>query len=178
MEKNENLLYREVFHSTLRDIAPWLQWIAGIIMVFIVGGLIVIGPSATDLYLKYPFFVGSSLFFVGVYFKTTQATGEVVVSLSNLSIEQETWKELFSKKDLLYVAPGELSFPRTGSGVCARFQDENDQKRFEPCFIRPCHYTFGTYNGVVLITPKSKRAIFVPTKNPEELLKALKKMGE
>lgn len=177
MEKNENLLYREVFHSALRDIAPWLQWVAGIIMVFILGSLFFIGPSATNLYLKYPFYVGSSLFFLGVYFKTTQATGEVTVSLSSLCIEQEASKECFSKQDLLYAAPGELSFPRTGSGVCVRFYDKNSEKRFEPCFIRPCHYTlFATYNGVVLITPKSKRAIFIPTKNSEKLLEALEGM--
>ncbi|MBP7006149.1 hypothetical protein KBB27_03440 [Patescibacteria group bacterium] len=178
MEKNGDLLYREAFHSTLRDIAPWLQWIAGIIMVFIVGSLILIGPPATNLPLKPLFFAGATFFFVGVYVKTTRATGEVAVSSSGLCIEQEMQKELFSKQDLLYTAPGECIFGREG-GVFVRFQDESGQKQFQPCFIRPCHHAlFGVHKGVVLITPKSKRAIFVPTKNPEELLKALKKMGE
>lgn len=178
MSNNVSVFYEESFRSPLREASTWLQVLAILLALFIIGGLIAQLPWMTDAFIKPLFFGGFGCWFAGSFFKTTKSRSEIRVVSGALHIHQEEQEEIFAKKDITSISIGTLlSGGSFGISWMVRFQNESGREITTACFIKPHHFSWSkTSRGVVLITPKANRPIFIPTKQPEVLLEALLKI--
>lgn len=178
MSNNVSVFYKESFRSLLREASTWLQVSAILLALFIIGGLIAQLPWMTDAFIKPLFFAGFGCWFAGSFFKMTKSRAEIHVSSHELRIHQEGQEEIFTKKDITSVFIGTLSSGGSfGISWMVRFQNESGREVNTACFIKPHHFSWSkTSRGVVLITPKANRPIFIPAKQPEVLLEALLKI--
>ena len=179
MLNNVSVFYKESFRSPLREASTWLQTLAILLAVFIIAGLIAQLPWMTDAFIKPLFFTGFGCWFAGSFFKTTKSRAEIHVSSHELGIHQEGQEEIFTKKDIVSISVGTLSSGGSfGISWMVRFQNENGREVNTACLIKPHHFSWSkTSRGVVLITPKANRPIFIPTKQPDVLLEALSKIS-
>jgi len=183
MFKSPSLRYQEDFHSVLREISTWLWLLAAVLIIFIIGGLIMQISWMTEAFIKPFFFIFLGCIFAAVFFKTTKTRGRIEVLSHELKIYEEGEKETFRKKDIQYFSIGELSKGRSSLDAHTRswrvrFQNQNGTAADVPCMIKPYHFSWrNTYKGVVILTSKADRPLFVPTRNQKELLQALVEMS-
>ncbi len=165
-------MYEEDFHSRMNDAVPYLRLLSMSLAVFFIAALVTRRPWMTDGLLKPFLFAFFGCLLTAVFFKSTKMNGRIEVDTEELRVIEETGTESFRKKDLQTISRAKFWPSRFKS--YATFQDQQGNTINTFCHIRPAHFSwFASNEGVLLSVKTHSKPIFIPTKHPNQLLKAL-----
>ncbi len=168
-------IYQQTFNDPFRRLVPWTYALAAALVTFILVGLVLNSPWATDEVTRPLFFVAAILSMGGMFVSVEKMDGRVTVTADALQLEQEGKAWTYGRQDVRSAAVGRAFLGGRGIRVWHLSESPVDAygKRAK-CFVRPQHVAFfGSTSGVAVYLTTEDIPLLIPAADPAALLKAI-----